>query len=486
MPRPNILFIFTDDQRFDTLSALGNPEIETPNLDRLVDSGTAFTHAHIMGGSHAAICIPSRAMMLTGRTLFSLEGAGKSIPEAHTTLPEHFRAHGYTTCHIGKWHQDRASHARSFSTGAKICGFGKGWYETCNGHWHIPVHDFDPDGVYDPAAAYNDPPIEPFQPPFETVKENGRHSVEVYTDAAVEFLERYPESAEGKNGDPFFLYLAHNAPHDPRQYPARLRERYRAETVALPANFAIQHPFDNGDLSIRDELLEAHPRRPDAVRQHIADYYALIAYIDEELGRVLDALEASGQAENTLVVFAGDNGLAVGQHGLMGKQNLYEHSVRVPLVFAGAGVPAGQRTGALCYLTDLFPTLCELAELPVPETVEGVSLAPALRDPETPVRETLHLAYKGVQRAVRQGDFKLIEYGVEDRHTVQLFDLRRDPLELENLAEEPAHARLRERLQRELETWRTELNDTGEMGAAFWSVARDRESERADSDDRHT
>ena len=472
MQQPNILFIFTDDQRFDTISALGNPEIDTPNLDRLAAAGTTFAHAHIMGGTHGAVCIPSRAMMLTGRTLFSLDGCGRSIPEAHTSLPEHFRAHGYTTCHIGKWHQDRASHGRSFSTGAKICGFGKGWYETCNGHWHIPVHDFDPTGAYAPEAAYNDPPIEPFQAPFETVKKSGRHSVEVYTDAAVDFLTQYPASEEGKGGNPFFLYLAHNAPHDPRQYPARLRAKCRADTVSLPANFAIQHPFDNGELLVRDELLEAHPRRPEAVRQHIADYYALIAYIDEEIGRVLDALEKSGQAENTIIVFAGDNGLAVGQHGLMGKQNLYDHSVRVPLILSGPGIPAGQQPETLCTLTDLFPTLCDLTELPIPETVEGVSLAPALRDSGAEVRETLHFAYKGLQRGVRHGNFKLIEYAVNNTHTVQLFDLSRDPLEQNNLADDPAYAEVRQRLQRELETWRTDLNDTGEMGQAFWSVAR--------------
>ena len=127
MKRPNVVFIFTDDQRFDTLSALGNPEIETPNLDRLVARGTTFTHAHIMGGTAGAVCMPSRAMMLTGRTLFSLERQGQRIPEEHTAMPEHFRASGYATAPVGKWHQDRKSPARCFSTGAKIFGFKKNW-----------------------------------------------------------------------------------------------------------------------------------------------------------------------------------------------------------------------------------------------------------------------------------------------------------------------------------------------------------------------
>lgn len=463
MTRPNILFIFTDDQRFDTISALGNKEVETPNLDRLIAGGTAFTRACIMGGSHAAVCMPSRAMMLTGRTLFSIERQGQRIPPEHTTLPEWFRLHGYTTAHIGKWHQDRASHTRSFSTGAKIFGFNdKGWYEACNGHWHIPVHDFDPTGKYATEQGYNDPPVEPFRQPFETTKTTGRHSVEVFTDEAVELIRNYPGSQASGDRKPFLLYLAHLAPHDPRQYPRRFRRKYNKDTVSLPENFMIRHPFDNGELLVRDELLEAHPRRPDAVRQHIADYYALIAFIDEHVGRVLDALTETGQYDNTIIVFAGDNGLAVGQHGLMGKQNLYDHSVRVPLVFAGPGIPAGERRDALCYLTDIFPTLCELTDLPTPDTVEGLSLAPCLSDASAGVRDVLHYAYRDCQRGVRDERYKLIEYAVAGERHTQLFDLVECPAETNNLADDPAHTETLKRLRVELRRWRTDLNDTCE------------------------
>ncbi len=472
MPRPNILFVFTDDQRFDTISALGNSEIETPNIDRLVASGTTFTRAHIMGGTSGAVCMPSRAMMLTGRTLFHIERQGHRIPPEHVAMPEHFRRAGYVTSHVGKWHQDRESHARCFSTGAKIFGFRRerGWYEACNGRWHIPVHDFDPSATYAPGGGYNEPEVAPFEAPFETTKENGRHSCEVFSDAAIEFLRAHPESEEGRSGAPFFLYLAHIAPHDPRQYPKRYLERYTPERVTLPPNFMARHPFDNGDLLIRDELLEAHPRRPGAVRRHIADYYAIIAHVDEQLGRILDTLEETGQAENTIVVFAGDNGLAVGQHGLMGKQNLYDHSVRVPLVMRGPGIPEGRRTDALCYLLDIFPTLCGLSGLDVPGTVEGVDLRPAIADPGTSVRDTLHLAYKGFQRGVRRGEHKLIEYAVRGERTTQLFDLRDDPHETRNLAGDPAHAATLASLREELGRWRTDLGDTREMGREFWST----------------
>lgn len=472
MTEPNIVFIFTDDQRFDTISALGNSDIDTPNLDRLVARGTTFTHAHIMGGTAPAVCMPSRAMMLTGRTLFSIEQEGQRIPEEHAAMPEWFRSNGYATSHIGKWHQDRAAHARCFSTGAKIFGFKKkqGWYEACNGHWHIPVHDFDPEAAYDGDSGYNEPAIEPFSAPFETVKAYGRHSAEVFSDAAIEFIRGYPGSKEGGAGQPFFLYLAHIAPHDPRQYPARFRERYRADAIPLPANFATRHGFDNGELLVRDELLEAFPRRPDAVRQHIADYYAIISHVDEQVGRVLDALDKSGQADNTIIVFAGDNGLAVGQHGLMGKQNLYNHSVRVPLIMAGPGIPGNQKTEAWCYLLDIFPTLCELSGLAIPDTVEGRSLVPVIRDPAASLRDTLHFAYRGVQRGVRKQDHKLIEYAGGADRTTQLFDLGSDPLETVNLAADPGYAQTLDALRKELKRWQTELGDTRETGKQFWDT----------------
>ena len=264
--KPNIVFVFTDDQRFDTVAALGNEEIETPNIDRLVRSGTAFTHAHIMGGTAQAVCMPSRAMMMTGRTLFSIEGQGKRIPVEHTTMFEWFRKQGYVTCHVGKWHQDRASHVRSFDTGSRIFGFERPgtWYAS-NAHWHTPVHDYDPTGRYAPEDAYTDPPIEPFQRPFETTKEHGKHSAEFFTDGATEFVESQVKSGDSR---PFFLYLAHLAPHDPRQYPRRFVDHYTASGVSLPPNFAIQHPFDNGELFVRDELLEARrPRGNLAIRE---------------------------------------------------------------------------------------------------------------------------------------------------------------------------------------------------------------------------
>ena len=461
--RPNILFLFTDDQRFDTLSALGNDEIKTPNIDKLVQTGTTFTHAHIMGGTSGAVCIPSRAMMLTGRTLFSLNGVGSVIPEEHVTLPETMRQAGYTTFHAGKWHQDKVSHARCFSAGAKIFGFKRGWYETCDGHWHIPIHDFDSKGDYAEDKGYfENAPIEPFEPPFTKYKEHGRHSSEVFSEAAIDFLRNY------RNDNPFFMYVAYVAPHDPRQSPKRFWEMYDHDKISLQ-NFMPEHPFDNGELRIRDELLEKWPRTPEAIRRHIADYYAIISHLDEQIGRILTTIEETGHADNTIIVFAGDNGLAVGQHGLMGKQNLYDHSVRVPLVMSGPGISQGLKSESFCYLLDIFPTLCDLMELPIPNTVEGKSLVPVIQNPTTSIRKTLHFAYKGVQRGVRDERYKLIEYVVDGNRTTQLFDLEEDPYEINNLASNPNYREPLEFLRQELLCWKDEMDDTQEeMGKKFW------------------
>ena len=393
MKNPNIIFIFTDDQRFDTISALGCQEVETPNLDRLVAKGTAFTNAHIMGGTHVAVCMPSRAMMLTGRTLFSLENQGQRMPPRHPTFPEQFREHGYFTCHIGKWHQDVESHGRSFDTARKIFGFRNlGWYEACNGHWHTPVFDHDPTGKYEQDTFYHDPPLESFEGPYEKTKDSGKHSAEMFSDSAIAFMR---ERRRAEDGKPYLMYLAHLAPHDPRQYPSRLARRYNTETVSLPENFSTKHYFDNGEMYVRDELLEGLPRRPEAVQQHVADYFAIIAHIDEQVGRILDELERTGEDENTIILFAGDNGLACGQHGLMGKQNLYEHSVRVPLIMAGPGIPRNERRSTFCYLLDIYPILCDLVGLEPPETVEGKSLFPCFAQPEAKIPDKLHLAYRG-------------------------------------------------------------------------------------------
>ncbi len=234
---------------------------------------------------------------------------------------------------------------------------------------------------------------------------------------------------------------------------------YNPAEIALPQNFMSEHPFDNGELKIRDEQLAPWPRTPEIIRQHIVDYYAMITHLDVHIGRVLTALDETSQADNTIIIFAGDNGLAIGQHGLMGKQNLYDHSVRVPLVISGPGLPQGQRSDALCYLLDIFPTLCDLLDLPIPASVEGKSLAPIINEEQETLRDTLFFAYKHYQRAVSDNRYKLIEYFVEGSRTTQLFDRAEDPWEINNLSADSDYSSHLTRLREELSRWQERVGD---------------------------
>lgn len=459
-PKPNLVFFFTDDQRFDTIHALGQEKILTPHMDRLVQRGVAFTHAHIPGGTSGAICMPSRAMLHTGRTLFHLEGAGEGIPPEHATLGETLRQNGYRTFGVGKWHNGVESFQRSFSDGDEI------FFGGMADHWNVPVYHYDPTGRYDRVCLIVDDPWRSNQTRARRCDHihAGRHSSELIADAGIEFLKRRADE------EPFFLYLSFLAPHDPRTMPREYLEKYDPNRLPLPPNFLPEHPFDNGELRVRDELLAGFPRTPEETRRHLAEYYAMITHLDAQIGRVMAVLEEQGLLENTLLILAGDNGLAVGQHGLFGKQNCYDHSVRVPLVLAGPGLPENVRTDALVYLLDLFPTLCELIGLDIPASVEGLSLVPVLHDPQAQVRDTLYFAYTDKHRAVRNRRYKLIEYVVNGQHTrTQLFDLEDDPWELHNLAEDPAHAERLAELRTALFSYREEWGDRKtEWGQRFW------------------
>jgi arylsulfatase A-like enzyme len=199
-----------------------------------------------------------------------------------------------------------------------------------------------------------------------------------------------------------------------------------------------QHPFDNGEMAVRDEMLLPHPRPPEAVRQMNADYYRYITFLDSQIGRILDALAASPHATNTIVVFSADSGVARGSHGLIGKQNLYEYdSVRVPLIIAGPGIPAGKKTDALCYLYDVLPTLGAWCHVPALPKSDGMDLGAVLRGGGR-ARESLVFAYRDVQRAIATADWKLIRYPKAGQ--TQLFNLHDDPYEMHNLAADPNHA----------------------------------------------
>lgn len=402
-PPPNILFLFSDDQRADTIRALGNAAIETPNLDRLVHEGTVFTRAYCMGALQGAVCVPSRAMLMTGRTLFRV----KTDMEGQGTWPEAFAKAGYTTFITGKWHNQPRSLTRVFQEGRALFVGGMG-----DDPYALPVQDFAADRT------------------LTEKKPSGKHSVELFADSAIEFLKRQ------KGEKPFLAYVAFNAPHDPRIAPREFREKYAGRDLPLPENFLPQHPFNNGFMAGRDEELAPWPRTREIVGRHLADYYSSITFLDAQVGRILDALRASGQYDRTLIVFSSDHGLAIGSHGLFGKQNLYDHSMHAPLLFAGPGVPRGKRSDALCYLLDIFPTLGGLAGVAGPEGSEGKSLAPVLRGTAAKGRESVFTAMTQVQRAVRDERWKILVYPRINK--TQLFDLESDPAEMKDLAADPA------------------------------------------------
>lgn len=424
--KPNVLVLLSDDQRFDTIAALGNPEIRTPHLDALARRGFAFTRAFCMGAMQGAVCVPSRAMILSGRSLFRAPAA---LPAPLPLWPESMRQAGYRDFFTGKWHNNAPSFARAFTAGEAI------FFGGMSDQNRVPVHRFDPSGKYGPA----------------TRRIGEKFSSELFADAAIDFLKGH------KGPEPFFLEVAFTSPHDPRTPPGEFASMYDPAKLALPPNFLPEHPFDNGEMKVRDEKLEAWPRAPEKIRGHIAAYYGMISHLDAQVGRILQALEETGRAKNTIVLFMSDHGLAVGRHGLLGKQNLYEHSMRPPLLFAGPGIPVG-RSDALCYLFDLFPTVCDLAGVPVPEGVEGKSLAPILRGRALKVRETIFGAYREVQRSIRTERWKLIRYPKIDR--TQLFDLDADPDEMKDLAADPAHAGRLQEMMDLLKRHQAEFGDT--------------------------
>ncbi len=233
-------------------------------------------------------------------------------------------------------------------------------------------------------------------------------------------------------------YIALTSPHDPRTPPPPYDRLYDPAKIPLPKNFLPKHPFDNGDLNVRDEQLLPTPRTPEAIKKEIALYYGMISEMDAQVGRILETLEKEGLMENTLIVFAGDNGLAVGQHGLLGKQNLYEHSIRVPMIFSGPGIPKNKKADGFVYLSDIAPTIYEYLKIPAPKTVEAKSLMPLIKDQKAKVRENIYNIYGHWSRSVKTADgMKLIVYNVAGKETTQLFDLKKDPMETVNLSEKP-------------------------------------------------
>ena len=403
-PKPNVIFLFTDDQRADTIGALGNEHIKTPRLDALARRGFVFRNAYCMGGNSPAVCLPSRNMLLSGRTYFRWQGP--QAPADERTFPAAMKAAGYETYHHGKRGNSALAIQATFDTNK-----------------YVSDNEDRTSGE-----------------PCQTI-----------VNEAIDFLRSRKASDK-----PVFMYLAFSNPHDPRIAAQKYLDLYERDKIPLPRNFKPLHPFNNGEQLVRDEKLAGFPRTEEEIRQHLHEYYAVISAMDYHIGRLLDAVKELGQEENTIFIYSSDQGLAVGSHGLMGKQNLYEDGMRVPLFFAGPGIGRGE-TAALCYLHDVFPTVCDLVGAKVPEGLDGKSQRTVIDGKSEGVRDRLFFAYRDVQRAVRDNRYKLIRY--PQVNVTQLFDLQSDPHELTNLADDPRQRERIETLTAEMRRWQRDLGD---------------------------
>ena len=427
--RPNILLLVSDDQRPDTIAALGNPLIKTPSLDRLVREGTSFTRAICAN----PICTPSRAELLTGSSGLrnGVVDFGGTIRPHLPTLPEPFAEAGYRTYYSGKWHNDGQPSQHGYAaTRGLFTGGGQRWWKPKTDYRGHEVSGYrgwlfrDPDNRPRPELGVG---------LTATISER-------FADAAIAVIQHQSQQ-------PFFLHVNFTAPHDPLLIPPGYETAYQAEAIPLPRNFVPEHPFDHGNEGGRDERLLPLPRTAEIVRADLAAYYAVISHLDEQIGRILNALDQSGKTSQTLIVFCSDHGLAMGSHGLRGKQNMYEHTIGVPLIFAGPQIPNNRRVVGQAYLRDIFPTLCDLVGLPIPD-VDGVSQLPVIRGDRESIYPHVIGYFRDRQRMIRTDRWKYIEYPKIDRQ--QLFDLRADPDECHDLSAVANYREVVEPLRRSL------------------------------------
>lgn len=458
--RPNILFILADDQApFDLKMYNPKSSLDTPTLDRLAADGMVFDGAYHMGSFSGAVCTPSRHMIMSGRTLWHLPIApwAKEQCPPHleqNTIPAVFQRAGYDTM--------------------RTCKMGNS-YEAANKLFMVRKDAVKRGGTEETGS--------------------GWHGQQV--------LDYLAQREATKARNPFFIYFGFSHPHDTRDGVPDLLAKYGATNhadpntlppadprqPALPVNYLPAHPFDNGDANVRDEVAVSgvwKNRDKYTIRNELGREYACSENIDRQIDRVLQKLAAMGELENTYIFYTADHGIAIGRHGLQGKQNLYEHTWRVPFIVKGPGIKAGTRMQVNIYLLDLLATFCDLAGIAAPDTNEGVSFKPVLEGRETTVRDVLYGAYCGGgkpgMRSVKQGDWKLIKYESKNgaERMTQLFNLAENPNEFlpehhnpevmaltdihptaeqTNLANEPKYADQRARMEALLLAEMRRLND---------------------------
>ncbi len=422
--KPNIIFLFSDDQSYKAVHALGNMEIKTPTMDKLVEQGVTLTHAYNMGGWNGAICVASRAMVISGRSIWraqQISGNYSKDEDLDKTWPRLMQTAGYDTYMTGKWHVQAKPKKIFNHVGHVLRGM---------------PHD-TPEG-YNRPLSVNDTLWKPWKKEFGGYWEGGKHWSELVKDDAVSFID----SAAQKE-DPFFMYIAFNAPHDPRQSPKKYVDMYPLENISVPESFVPEYPYNEimgAGRKLRDERLAPFPRTEYSVKVNRQEYYAITSHLDDQIKDILDALEKKGLKENTYIFFTSDHGLACGEHGLLGKQNMYDHSMRVPLMVVGPGIPKGKKIGTDVYMQDIMATTLELAGVQKPEYVEFNSFLNIVKGEETQGNyKAVYGTYeKGSQRMIRKDNFKLILYPKSQK--TLLYDLENDPLELTDISSDPANS----------------------------------------------
>lgn len=441
--KPNILFILADDQCYNTINELGNKEVITPTIDELARQGTVFTTAYNMGGWNGAICIASRTMFNTGRFLWRAQKYDRrldTLASGGQLWSREMEKLGYDTYFTGKWHVKIDPSLIFHHVGTERPGMPK---DTPEGY-NRPLDE-------------NDWEWTPWDTAFGGFWEGGTHWSEVVANETMGFLE---DASNSEN--PFFMYIAFNAPHDPRQSPKEYVDMYDLEDIAMPESFLPEYPYKDFigcSEKLRDERLAPFPRTEYAVKVNRQEYYAIITHMDAQIGRILDKLEETGQAENTYIFFTADHGLSVGHHGLMGKQNMYEHSLRPPMIIVGPDIPEGAKKDMAVYIQDIMPTAIEFAGGDVPGYVEFNSLKSFIEGSDERSRyPEVYAAYMDLQRMIRMDDYKLIVYpyaGVR-----RLFNLADDPREMNDLAEDPGQKDRLETMFNKLMELQVEMGDT--------------------------
>ncbi|GIZ09640.1 sulfatase-like hydrolase/transferase [Flavobacterium sp. UMI-01] len=476
--KPNIVFIFTDDQTYTSIHALGNKEIQTPNMDALVKNGTTFTHAYNMGAWNGAVCVASRAMLISGRFLWRANAISDEWAQKEKTAltwGKLMEQQGYDTYITGKWHVEAAvdkvfQHTKNIRGGMAADAWNHGkmvaTFEAIkknNGSFDkVPM----PNG-YNRPLSEDDKSWLPYDTSNGGFWQGGKHWSVVVKDDAIAYIN---EAKTKEN--PFFMYLAFNAPHDPRQAPKEYQEKYPLRKISVPQSFLPEYPFrrDMGNNNnLRDEALAPFPRTKYAVKVHTQEYYASITYADEQIGLILDALKKSGKMDNTYIIFTADHGLAMGRHGLMGKQSLFDHSIRAPFVIVGPDIPKNKKVDADIYLQDAMATALDLAGAPKPKYVEFHSLMDLAKGKTTKSNyKGIYGAYLDLQRMIRKDGYKLIVFPKIQK--VLLFDLNKDPEEMQDIAGLSANKIKVKALFKDLQQLQKEMGDPLDISNIFQTL----------------